>query len=154
MKFKNVWILAILFVGKLVNAQDVTASYADANYNVVFGVKAGVNFSSQNFSYSTDEGDFDLGTASLTSYHVGFYADWMFNDKFGLQPEILYSREGAKINLFFVDFEQVLTFVKVPVLLKYKLFNKLSVHAGPQFGFLVKDELDIDINDLQSRTNI
>ncbi|NVK51303.1 MAG: PorT family protein [Flavobacteriaceae bacterium] len=147
MKLRILSFLGIFFVSNLINAQTVTASYADAKYNVVFGVKGGVNFSNQNFNYSTEEGNFDLGTASLTSYHVGFYADWMFNEKFGLQPEILYSREGAKINLFFVDFDQVLSFIKVPVLFKYKPLNKLSLHVGPQFGFLVKEELDIDIND-------
>lgn len=54
-----------------------------------------------------------------------------------IQPELLYSQQGAKFDAG--DFD--LTYVNVPIILKYYLIQGLNVQIGPQFGFVVKDDI-------------
>ncbi len=150
MKIKQ-FIITLLIIGSTASsiAQPMTPDYAESLSKVSFGVKGGFNFSTQDFNFQTTEESFDLGTASLTSIHFGVFADIPLSEKFGLRPEVLYSKEGAKINLIITDFKQKFDFIKVPVLFRYGISGKLSVHAGPQFGFLVNEELDVDIDDIE-----
>lgn len=94
------------------------------------GIKAGANFSKLN----------DLkkdGLSSKTGIVAGAFATVGLGN-FAIQPEVLYSQEGAKTDLG--DFD--LDYVNVPVLLKYYLIgNVLNVYAGPQFGFLTSHSL-------------
>src|SRR5699024_6712488 len=72
-----------------------------------------------------------------------------FNN-WAIQPEVLYSQQGAKTD--FGDFD--LDYVTVPVMFKfYVIGHTLNIQAGPQFGFLthqsLKDQIDakdVDIN--------
>lgn len=52
------------------------------------GAKAGLNFS----NLTGDDADLD----GRTSFHLGLIAEIMFSEKFGIQPEVLYSAQGAK----------------------------------------------------------
>ena len=99
-----------------VNAQDV-----------VFGAKAGVNFS--NFG-----GDAD--TDGTTSFYVGGLADFTVSEKFHVQPELLYSDEGAE--------DLSVSFLRVPIMAKYYVADGISLQAGPQFGFKIGADDAID----------
>lgn len=121
---KRLFLLAILLIAgsTSMNAQGIK-----------FGVKAGANFS--NFSGSDAD-----GFNGLTSFHVGGLAEIKLLPNFSVQPELLYSSQGAKQD----GFDDVkLDYVTVPVLAKFYLItDKLSLEAGPQFSFLVNDNLD------------
>ncbi len=121
---KNSLILAITLV---------FFSLATQAQGVRFGVKAGANYA--NFT-GTDADGFD----GLTSYHVGAILELNVLQNFSVQPEVLYSSQGAKSD----GFDDVkLDYVTVPVLAKFYLItDKLSLEAGPQFAFLVNDNLD------------
>ncbi|TFG78986.1 MAG: PorT family protein [Flavobacteriales bacterium] len=93
-----------------------------------FGVKAGANFS--NLKVSSDFGGGSPDGA--TSFFVGGLADIGFSDKFHVQPEVLYSIEGAK--------DADVSYLNVPVMLKYYVIGGLNIQAGPQIGFLVDAE--------------
>ncbi len=93
-----------------------------------FGVKAGANFS--NVEISSDFGD--ISPDGATSFYVGGLVDIGFSEKFHIQPELLYSMEGAK--------DADVSFVNIPVMLKYYLLAGLNIQAGPQIGFLVDAE--------------
>ena len=93
-----------------------------------FGVKAGANFS--NLKISSDLGG--VTPDGATSFYVGGLADIGFSEKFHVQPEILYSIEGAK--------DADISFLNIPVMLKYYIFGGLNVQAGPQIGFLLDAE--------------
>ena len=95
---------------------------------VKFGVKAGANFS--NVNVSSDFGN--ISPDGATSFYVGGLADIGLSEKFHVQPELQYSMEGAK--------DADVSFVNLPVMLKYYLIEGLNVQAGPQIGFLVDAE--------------
>ncbi len=103
------------------------------------GIKAGANFSSL-------KGDGNTGD-NLTSYHIGALLELNILPSFSIQPELMYSSQGSKIN----DEDYKLTYISVPVLAKfYVLPNKLSFEAGPQFSFLTDDNLDDTLDKTKS----
>lgn len=93
------------------------------------GLKAGANFS--NFS---DTKGADM--SNKTGYHVGAFAAMRFGS-IAIQPELLYSQQGAKFSGKDID----LNYVNVPVLLKYYIVSGLNLQVGPQFGFVVDDNI-------------
>lgn len=102
------------------------------------GLKAGANFS--NFSDTKD-----LEMSNKTGFQVGAFAAIRIGN-IGIQPELLYSKQGAKFRGKDID----LDYVNVPVILKYYIIQGLNVQVGPQFGFVVDDNLGkvfTDINE-------
>lgn len=118
---KKLFLMAILLVAgsTSMNAQGID-----------FGVKAGANFS--NLDGDGIDGD------NLTSFHAGAVLEVNLFENFSLQPEVLYSSQGTKLE----DEDIKLDYISVPVLAKFYLISdKLSIEAGPQFSFLVNDDV-------------
>lgn len=109
---------------------------AFAQQEVKFGPKAGVNFA--NLSGQDDSN-------MLTGFHVGAVAEIKFNEKFSVQPEVLYSAQGSKYevsnSIGSYKATQKLDYINVPIMAKYYVAEGFSVEAGPQVGFLTKAEL-------------
>lgn len=104
------------------------AAFGTANaQEIKFGVKAGANFS--NFT-----GDADLD--GRTGFYVGGLVDIGISEKFHVQPELLYSMEGAK--------DAELDFVRIPIMAKFYLMEGLNIQAGPVLGFKVGGEEFVD----------
>jgi len=96
-----------------------------------FGVKGGVNFANLT---GNDADSFD----GMTSYHVGALMEFYILDRISLQPELLYSAQGAKID----GEEYKLNYVTLPVVAEFDIDGSLSIHAGPQFSLLASDSSD------------
>lgn len=111
-----------------------------------FGVKAGVNIANQKIS-----GDYEPDTNAKIGFHGGVFVTWMFSEKLGLQPEVLFSTQGSKDSEDMYDYSIITNYVNVPVLLRYDINDMFSVHAGPQFGILVSadEEFDGDKEDIK-----
>lgn len=105
-----------------------------------FGIKGGVNIA--NTDISSDQ--FTLDTKSKMSFHGGVFVNLMFTDKLGIQPELLYSLQGSEYDIPSVEGKLSLAYVNVPVLLRYNINDLLSLHIGPQFGFLMNAEEEFD----------
>jgi opacity protein-like surface antigen len=108
-----------------------------------FGVKGGLNLS------TVVGGDVD-NTKTLVGFHVGGFAEINIVEKFFIQPELLFSAQGTKVDGGFggdADFK--LNYLNIPVLAKYYIVdNKFSVEAGPQLGVLLSAKVeDEDIKD-------
>ncbi len=97
------------------------------------GIKAGMNFA--NIS------DVDIDLTGRTGFQAGIFAGIKFSDKLGVQADLLYSQQGAEFDEGKFD----LSYVNVPVVLKYYLVQGLNIQAGPQFGFIVDDKISLDI---------
>lgn len=111
--------------------------------DVKIGAKAGVNFS--NFSKIDN-----MDTKMKTSFHLGAVAEIFINEKFSVQPEVLYSSQGSKIesNFLGVKFngDSQLDYIQIPIMAKYYIAEGFNVQAGPQVGFLVKAESSLGTN--------
>ena len=125
----------------------VIAVFAFINLNaqeVKFGAKAGLNLA----TIAGDETD-DLD--SRTSFHFGAVAEIMISEKFSVQPELLYSAQGAK-STFEDEFEKEeatvkLDYINIPIMAKYYVAEGFSIEAGPQIGFLMNAEVEFDYTD-------
>jgi len=105
-----------------------------------FGIKAGANIA--NTDISSDFGS--LNTKSKFGFHAGAFATIMFSDKLGIQPELLYSSQGSEYDEPSFTGELNMSYLNIPVLLRYNLNEMFSLHVGPQFGFLTKAEEDLN----------
>ncbi len=106
-----------------------------------FGVKAGANYA--NFESST------LQTDAITSYHAGLVGEFKIINAFSIQPEILYSTQGASYKNAVEEFKAELGYISVPIMAKLNLGKKLSIDVGPQFSYLLSKKVDAstDINE-------
>ena len=121
---KKLMILAVMLVGftTIATAQDVK-----------LGFKGGVNFA----SLSGDDTD---NLDGRTGYHIGAVVQIGVAETFAVQPEVIYSAQGAE----FESLDLNIDYLNVPVLAKLKFAKFLSVEAGPQFGFVVNEGDDVD----------
>lgn len=115
--------LMTLAATECVNAQKVN-----------FGVKAGLNLS----TWSYDDASLRPG------FHAGGFATVQFSRMFAVQPEVMYSMEGAAwegkldVSDFSLANAKVTSTVhklNVPVMLQFTPISMLTIEAGPQFGF-------------------
>jgi hypothetical protein len=104
------------------------------------GAKAGANLtkiSGQSFNE-----EFDLG------YHLGGFAEIDFSKKLGIQPEVLFNQVNAKrssgFNSIYTNLSNPnaaadikLSYLSIPVLLRYNVGKLITLNAGPQFGILI-----------------
>ncbi|NMH28099.1 porin family protein [Flavobacterium silvaticum] len=109
----------------------ISVSFGTQAQFLRFGFKAGPNFSNFNGGVS------GIDYKGKTGFHAGALVQLKLLDNFALQPELLYSSQGAEVKDA-GDFN--LNYISVPVLAKFFVVSdKLSIDVGPQFSFLVDD---------------
>ncbi|MDR6844781.1 porin family protein [Flavobacterium granuli] len=100
-----------------------------------WGVRAGANIS--------DVSGNGLDTNAKTGLYVGVYREIpMVKSLLFIQPELQYSQEGFETDGFG---DAKIDYLTVPVLAKVYALKLLSFETGPQFGFVVSDNVD-DLN--------
>ncbi|OMQ10022.1 porin family protein [[Flexibacter] sp. ATCC 35103] len=135
---KKIILAAVLFIA--------TSATIQAQL-VQFGVKAGVNFASQPGDASLEGVAFDK--EGITSYHVGVLAEIKLLEKFAIQPELLYSTQGATYKFADAqeDFKNELAYLSIPVMAKIYMTKSLSLEVGPQASFLLSQKNKVDFED-------
>ncbi len=116
MKRTMMAVIAIAFCTFNVNAQQTS-----------IGFKAGVNIANLGTNLSPKP-------SALIGLHAGLLAHIHVADKFAVQPEVVYSMQGAKDNS---NSELRLGYLNVPVLVQYMFSNGLRLETGPQAGILL-----------------
>ena len=161
-KMKKVILAAIaVFAFGFSNAQDVK-----------FGAKAALNVANLT-------GDIE-DNSSLIGFQVGAFAEFKFSEKFSFQPELLYSTQGAKTSYSEVYIEELrgdsfaraevdtssngysenysdtykLSYLSIPLMLKYYFTPNFNVEIGPQIAFLLsaKNDYTYENNEGQSES--
>lgn len=91
---------------------------------------------------------------NIARFHGGVYLHYFFLDNLALQPELLVSGKGSKWDDPYTDTRDLLTYIDLPLLIRYQPIKILNIHAGPQFGYLISalqdpmsDDEKIDIID-------
>ena len=100
------------------------------------GLKAGLNIA--NLSNSSG---YDMG--SKLGFNGGLLAHIHLNPSLALQPEAVYSGQGAKYTVSGEEHTLSLNYVNIPLQLQYMFNNGFRLQTGPQVGFLasVKDKV-------------
>lgn len=132
---KKIVLTSILFATLIFSAKAQTP-------DIKLGAKGGVNISNITSS------DMD----SKTGFNVGLLAEMFLDEQFSLQPEVLYSTQGAELKNNNSSAKLNLEYISIPVMAKYYIVDGFNVQVGPQFSFLSKSELKGEINGLGSAT--
>jgi hypothetical protein len=103
-------------------------SYGQAE--VAIGIKGGLNFANINPSQSAGA-NYD----NRTGYHFGAFTLFKLS-KIGIQPEVLFSKQGTKYTASTGNFDANFDYINIPVILKIYLAAGLNLQVGPQIGFV------------------
>jgi len=108
-----------------------TTGHAQTN----FGVKTGVNLASLS-------GDDSGWVDGQTTIHIGGVANIGISELLSVQPELLYSRQGAKNKMD--DTTIYLDYITVPIMVDFKVAEGLSLQGGPQIGININGIVEDD----------
>ena len=99
-----------------------------------FGIKAGLNFSSL-------KGDGQSNFSTLIMPNFGSFAKIKFNQNLVVEPEVLFSFEGAKASgLEGLNAKYNVNYLNFPVLLNYNVGSGFNILTGPQIGILLSSK--------------
>ncbi|HSB93167.1 MAG TPA: porin family protein, partial [Flavitalea sp.] len=105
------------------------STFVVAKAQVSYGVKGGLNLSNM------IGGDADDAKAKI-GFHAGVFAGLPVADKLSIQPELVYSVQGAKYEDDGDDINYNSGYLNIPVLAKYSGASGFYGETGPQLGFL------------------
>jgi len=120
------------------------ASFATAHAQVQFGVKGGLNLATQ---VGSDAGD----SRVMGNVNAGVYLRFAVAPGFGIQPEVVYSGQGAGYRVNGVSDNYHANYINIPVLLKWTSRQGLYIETGPQVGFLVSAHEHVQGNSYENK---
>ncbi|MEP7322149.1 MAG: porin family protein [Saprospiraceae bacterium] len=123
MKIYLVIIFHALFALSLAQAQ---------HFNL--GIKGGLNFYT---IHNNNNVKFD----PITDVHFGLLGHIHLDRQYAIQPELVYSAQGAQISS---NSKIMLKYINFPVLFQYMFDNGFRLQAGPQVGFLLNAKSKIN----------
>jgi hypothetical protein len=105
------------------------------------GVKGGLNVSNLYVDDVNDEN-------ARFGFNLGFYGQILSSDVFAIQPELLFSTKGSKIeyggNFFDQTVKYNLSYLDLPVLAVFKLGDAAEIHVGPYVSYLLGANISHD----------
>lgn len=103
-----------------------------ASAQISYGLKAGVNiFNVKGEDFDDDDKKSHVGIA------IGGLVNIKVQEKFSVQPELVFSQEGVLWKDGDYKEKESLTYLNIPVLAQYDDPSGFFAHTGPQVGFLL-----------------
>jgi Outer membrane protein beta-barrel domain len=109
-------------------------STINAQVNVKFGAKFGVN--SSNISFK----NFNPIRSERIGFHVGITSEISFTESLALQPDLMFSSQGFNLKGLGTSDSQVFNYLNLTIPFAYKM-NFVDVNLGPYIGFLLNKSL-------------
>jgi opacity protein-like surface antigen len=118
---------------------------------VQFGLKVGMNWSKY-ASPTANDPAYEYISKYNMGWLVGGFCNFKLSEAFSIQPEIYYTQIGEKetnplldgvelMSLIGVEYKELLDYIQIPVLAKFKVMAKGPftpiLQAGPYLGFLL-----------------
>ena len=117
----SVYVLAILaFVS--------VETLAQVQFSV--GLKGGPNFAKLDVNSSPNQ-----NYKNRTGFHGGAFF-LVKVSKIGIQPEVLFSKQGSNFTLNTSDYKSNFDYVNIPIMIKLYTVAGINLQLGPQIGFL------------------
>ena len=107
----------------------VLAGFAVHAQTVNFGLKGGLNMATIDSKESSD-------IKNRLAYHAGLFANIPLNTQIAIQPEAVYSSQGAKYTEGGVEHSLALNYVNIPVMVQAMVGKGFYAEVGPQLGIL------------------
>ncbi|RPH31633.1 MAG: PorT family protein [Bacteroidales bacterium] len=137
-KMKKVLLIitAVILGVNIGHAQDENS---DSRTKLQLGIKAGINYS----NVYDSEGE-DFVADPKIGFVGGAFVAIPLGKFLGFQPEMLLSQKGFKAtgSILGIDYDytRTSTFIDVPLFLQLKPSEAITLVAGPQFSFLIKQK--------------
>jgi len=129
-----IFIIAILAMINISSAQDGTT---DQREEMKLGIKGGVNIS----NVYDAQGDAFVAETKL-GFVLGGFLTIPISKFIGIQPEFLFSQKGFRATGIILgntyEFRRTTNYIDIPVFLTLKPTPSLTIMAGPQYSFLIK----------------
>ncbi|UYW01484.1 PorT family protein [Flavobacterium agricola] len=147
-----------IFVAATCLIFSVSAWAQTSKSEFTIGLKGGYNLSKL-----SDVSHLSLKNKSLSGFHAGAFVELPITKGISLQPELLYSTQGSRVEATNADgssvdkYDSRINYITLPVLVKVYLTQRLSVEAGPQFALLTQAHADgntYKIDDVSENVNI
>ena len=124
---------------KIVLAIAILITLNSTAQKINFGIKAGLNMSMLT-------GSKDQIMSSNNGFFGGAILEYKILGKMAIQPELLFSAQGAKLESKDLTFSitRKMDYLILPIMVKYYIKSGLFVEAGPQAGFLISANQDIE----------
>ena len=141
----------------LVLAFFTIATSAQSLIPIKYGIKVGTNIS--NIISTPNEGVTNIETSSQIGISGGFYMEIALNDKWYINPELLYVQKGASFNYDYkhkwdsISLNNVnnldeyattnslkLAYIELNPTISYKASDKLALNFGPSVSFLISED--------------
>lgn len=125
---KLLFLAAFISAGILVNAQ------------VKFGVKGSANF----YKFGGSDGS-DIDDQKMkVGFNAGGIANIPVSEMFSIQPELLFSNQGAAQDFGGETLNWNLNYINLPVMAQYNNPSGFYAETGPEFGFLMSAKAKAD----------
>ena len=131
---------------------------------VKYGIKVGVNIA--NINSSANSGVENINSSSLVGIAGGLYIEVPLNEKWYINPEVIYIQKGAAFTYSYVhdyeinqrdvrnsSHELKLDYIELNPTISYKTPNKLSLNFGPSISYLSTLNYTI-LNDIGENDNV
>jgi hypothetical protein len=132
-------ILLIVAVTAMANISYAQENETDFRDKLQFGLKVGANYSNVYDAKGEDfnaDPKFGLATGGFVAIPIGTYI--------GIQPEVLYSQKGFQATGSILGstykFTRTTSYIDVPIFFSFKPSEFLTLQAGPQFSYLIKQK--------------
>ena len=104
----------------------LSLSFLGFSQDVKYGIRGGYNISNLDFdtSYSKEN-------KHRNSIYIGFFSNIGLGKIVSVVPEIQFSAEGARDEKLHLDY------IQAPILLRFRLSEKVHIGAGPQVGLKI-----------------
>jgi hypothetical protein len=132
------------FYAIALTAMLITATATAQGVN--FGIKGGLNI----YNIHTDNNS-QLDNA--TGFYLGILGHIHMAKQFAIQPEIVFSTQGANYSIGDTQAHINLDYVNVPLLFQYMFDNGFRLQAGPQAGFLINAKSKIGRTSTDTKDN-
>lgn len=136
-----------------ITASLLFAVSSTAQFQFGAGIKGGLNLATQS---TTGEGA-GVSVRQLIGYNGGVYGNLFLSDMFGIQAELGVCSRGSDWDDDYYNVKDLLTYIDLPLLLKFQPIKYANVHVGPQFGYLLaakqEDKTDGEKTDIRDWYN-
>jgi len=102
------------------------SAYSQAQFAI--GIKGGLNFA------NLDASSISAAYSNKTGYHGGAFVLIKLG-KIGIQPELIYSKQGSAFKVNTTSFDANYDYFNIPIILKLYTIAGINLQVGPQFGF-------------------
>jgi hypothetical protein len=102
---------------------------------VSFGLRLGLNYSNTNFNQGAPVPTTPVGTSWQPGFLAGALVQIDINRWFALQQEYAFSQQSGEVKASGTHYR--MRYLSLPLLLKYRVADRLALVAGPQFDLML-----------------